>query len=99
MGRGWKDSNRRTTLPKDWPAIRAAVLTRDGHRCTWITDGHRCPQPATDVDHRDRNGGDEKANLRSLCTPHHSKKSSAEGNTTRWQVRQARPAEKHPGLL
>lgn len=45
---GW----RTTPLPPDWDAIRAAVLRRDGGRCTSVMkDGTRCRDRATDVDH------------------------------------------------
>jgi 5-methylcytosine-specific restriction protein A len=94
----WAGSSRRARLPSNWRAIRAAVLRRDGHQCTWVHDGQRCTQQAIDVDHRDRQGGDHPANLRSLCTTHHSKKSAAEGNQVRWQHRETRPKEQHPGL-
>lgn len=77
---GWTDSNRRGRLPANWPAIREKVLERDGRRCTWrYTDGSRCKEPATDVDHRRRGDNHSMANLRSLCGWHHDKKSAREG--------------------
>ena len=52
----WGPSSGRTTpLPRNWPAIRRAILERDGHRCTATRGdtGARCDAPATDVDHID----------------------------------------------
>ena len=76
----WGPSSGRTTpLPRNWPAIRRAILERDGHRCTAIRGdtGARCDAPATDVDHIDGLGpqgpaGHDPANLRGYCHPHHS---------------------------
>jgi hypothetical protein len=51
MPSGWVGSGRRARLPSNWPAIRAAVLRRDGHQCTWVQDEQRCTQPAIEVDH------------------------------------------------
>lgn len=43
----WADSQRRTTLPKDWqPRIRPAILTRDQHQCTWLGDIDHDGRPA-----------------------------------------------------
>ncbi len=47
-----------------WPKVRAAVLARDGGRCT------RCGAPAAEVHHltpRAEGGTDDPANLTSLC--------------------------------
>lgn len=98
----WSGSTRRDRLPPGWPAIRARILQRDGHRCTHTDHGQRCPAPATDVDHItpvSQGGTDAPANLRSLCRRHHGLKSSAEGNAARWKYRDKRPSEKHPGLI
>jgi 5-methylcytosine-specific restriction enzyme A len=100
MSGGWAGSRRRTRLPGNWRTIRAAVLRRDGHQCTWVHNGQRCIQQATEVDHiRPMTDDHSLASLRSLCTMHHSKKSSAEGHAVRWAIREARPAEKHPGVI
>lgn len=99
MPGGWRDSRRRSTLPANWPKLRNSIRKRDGHQCTETVDGQRCTGGADEVDHINREAGDHPDNLRSLCSYHHGLKSSAEGNTARWRVRQARPAEKHPGLI
>lgn len=84
MSGGWKGSDRRDRLPPDWPAIRAEVLRRDLYRCRWVlANGELCREMATDVDHIERDGGDGKENLQSLCGPHHAAKSSQEGNEAR----------------
>ena len=95
----WEGSTRKRTLPTNWRAIRKRVLHRDGGRCTWITNRQRCTEPARDVDHIDRRGGDDDSNLRSLCPWHHGRKSSAEGNASRRRLTTKRPREAHPGLI
>jgi len=99
MSGNWTGSNRRRTLPANWDKIRTAILRRDHGRCTWTTNTGPCGQPATDVDHINRNGGDHPGNLRSLCHPHHARKSSAEGNAARAERKKLRlrPVEPHPG--
>jgi 5-methylcytosine-specific restriction protein A len=97
---GWQGSQRRKTLPTNWRQLRATILKRDGHQCTWTVNGHRCTNPATDVDHRNRHiQSDDPSNLQSLCTTHHAHKTALEGNTERWRYRTKRPAEQHPGLI
>jgi hypothetical protein len=101
MTGNWAGSNRRDTLPPNWHKVRAVILRRDGHRCTWrIGQGATCGKPATDVDHVKRNGGDHPDNLRSLCAKHHAQKSSAEGHRAKAEqaARRKRPVERHPGL-
>lgn len=75
----WQGSTRRARLPKDWPTIRARILERDGHRCTKITDGQRCANEATDVDHIINGDDHSDANLHALCDPHHRAKTASEG--------------------
>ena len=96
---GWAGSNRAARLPKDWPAIRRAVLRRDHGRCTWLDHGQPCGRPATDIDHIIPGDDHRLANLRSLCRTHHQAKSSAEGHAARYRNPRRRPAEPHPGLL
>ncbi|MCW2674804.1 MAG: endonuclease [Frankiales bacterium] len=97
MSGQWRGSTRRARLPKDWPAIRVRILTRDGHRCTKQTDDGRCTAVAVDVDHV-INGDDHRdSNLTSLCSPHHREKSAREG--ARAVPRLAREPERHSGLL
>ena len=99
----WEGSDRRETLPPDWAEVRAAVFARDGYRCVEIMpDGRRCVNPAQECDH----GGDRLdhslGNLRSLCTPHHKAKSSAEGGRAsavarkkKYRHPRRRPKEEH----
>lgn len=95
----WADSTRRDQLPDDWPALRRAVLERDGYRCRWDEDGPRCGHPANQVDHIEPGDDHRLTNLQALCQHHHGIKSSREGNAARWAVRRQRPAERHPGLI
>lgn len=95
----WVGSTRRAQLPVDWDSTRRPrILRRDGHQCTWMTDGQRCDQPATDVDHIRRGNDHNDNNLRSLCAWHHKRKTSIEGNTSRRRHTTKRTPEQHPGL-
>ncbi len=85
----WANSNRRSRLPKDWPAIRAQVLERDGHRCT------NCGAAANQVDHIIRGDNHALANLTTLCAAHHAAKSGREGAAAK-AARKANPI--HPGI-
>lgn len=102
---GWRNSTRRSDLPKDWPKLRAQCFKRDGGRCTAsMLDRSRCPAAATDCDHV-RPGDDHRLeNLTALCGAHHQAKSSGEGGEAYKAKRRAierklRRTETHPGLL
>ncbi len=96
----WENSNRRDELPADWQQRRAAVEARAGGRCeARRRDGSRCWDKGTDCDHKDRGNNHDLDNLQWLCTWHHARKSSAEGNATRRRETNKRPAERHPGLV
>ena len=106
MSRGWKGSQRKEELPKDWPAIRAEVLERDGERCTWkMHTGRRCSQKATDVDHvgdkHDHGTKGNRPNLRSLCAHHHLQHTAQQAGdaASARKARSNRPPEEHPGLI
>lgn len=100
MSGQWKNSTRKQRLPSNWETtIVPRIKARDGNRCTWVDNGHRCTGPADDVDHRDRHAGDHDDNLRSLCRQHHAHKTSREGNAERWRYTNRRPPEQHPGLI
>ena len=107
MAGQWVSSTRRERLPADWPARVAAVMERDGHRCTHVRvdTGARCTERATDVDHVVRGDDHRLENLAAKCWWHHAKKTAAEGNAARalsQQQRMAlekRAARRHPGLL
>lgn len=95
----WGKGNPRTSTAA-WRKTRRFVLARDGHRCTWLEGGRRCTNPATEVDHIREwaDGGiDDPSNLRSLCEPHHYRKTAQHANLTRWARRQ-RPEQPHPGV-
>lgn len=102
---GWKGSNRREELPPNWPSIRIRILARDGHRCVHRDIyGHRCTEVATDVDHIRPGNDHSDANLRSLCSWHHDRKSAREGAQAvaaarKYHARKFRREEPHPGAL
>jgi len=97
---GWTSSSRRTELPPDWPAIRTRILTRDGYRCTWITDGRRCQARATDVDHVGDKHDHRDENLRALCSECHKRRTQAQAKQAQaaQRAKARRPTEPHPGL-
>jgi 5-methylcytosine-specific restriction endonuclease McrA len=100
----WAGSTRRARLPKDWARLRRRVIRRDGGQCTaTYSDGQRCAQPGTDVDHvvpDSLGGSDELDNLALLCAWHHARKSSSEGGRAAAlkRVKTDRPRESHPAL-
>jgi hypothetical protein len=101
MSGHWKGSNRRSELPPNWyTEIRPAVMERDAYRCTaTLRDDTRCPEPGTDVDHIGDPHDHSLGNLRLLCSWHHNKRSSAQGNAARLRPPPLRrPSEAHPGL-
>jgi 5-methylcytosine-specific restriction endonuclease McrA len=94
-------SARTVRLPKGWAKIRARILKRDGHACTWDTPSGRCMGPATDVDHIGDPNDHSDTNLRSLCRQHHRTRSSQQGGlaAAAKRIPRRRPPEKHPGLI
>ena len=98
MPGNWAGSTRRASLPANWATvIRPAVLARDKGRCRWIENNRRCPCPATDVDHIADRHDHSLGNLRSLCSEHHNRRSSAQGNAAK-KARRDRNIERHPAL-
>lgn len=101
MSGGWTNSGRRAELPADWNRIRAEILARDNGQCRWVTNGIRCAEAGTEVDHVGDRHDHGPGNLQALCRWHHARKTGAQGssspNRQRWTL--ARPAEKHPGSL
>ncbi|ASZ75439.1 HNH endonuclease [Mycobacterium phage Kimona] len=94
----WNTSDRRARLPADWEEnYRIPVLQRDGYRCQIRLRG--CLGKATDVDHIRRGDDHSHRNLQAACSRCHGKKSSAEGNARKRELRarRFRPAERHPG--
>jgi 5-methylcytosine-specific restriction endonuclease McrA len=104
---GFEGSDRRRTLPADWPTIVKRILIRDHHRCQHIREDtqRKCGRRASDVDHiisYKQGGTDDDSNLQALCAYHHGKKTGREGGTASGRARAARrTAEQpvHPGLL
>lgn len=100
----WKGNsatNRAEELPPDWPAIRQAVLERDGFQCVWkMPSGVRCPNDATDVDHIGSRHNHSMRNLRSLCSPHHAKRTAIQGAAEAAKLRTPPPLKpernRHP---
>ena len=99
---GWRTSNRKITLPRDWHKIRKRILIRDHYKCTWVfDDGEVCGNHANQVDHIKDPFDHRDSNLRSLCEYHHAIKSSAEGSKAYWSRVEAsrkkfRADEVHP---
>lgn len=97
----WAGSDRAARLPKGWARIRRRIIRRDGGQCTAsYSDGRRCEQPGTEVDHIKPGDDHTDANLRLLCRWCHQHKSSSEGGTAAalTRVRIQRPPTTHPAL-
>lgn len=102
----WEGSDRKQTLPKDWPARVTHVLRRDHRSCQHIRNdtGRKCGLRANQVDHivpHHLGGTDDYSNLQALCEWHHARKSGAEGGRASGKARAAKKPAKplHPGLL
>ena len=97
---GWNGSTRRSRLPKNWPALRTAVMRRDRGIC------YVCGGPGADtVDHVEQGDDHSMGNLAAIhdrTPPHcHRAKSAAEGHAglARQRAKGRHPAEGNPGLL
>lgn len=106
MQNRWDSSRRKMYLPDNWAELRVEILERDSYRCTAaeLSSGRRCINPATEVDHKTPHylgGSDDPDNLASLCSYHHSLKSSREGHEAKAAIRAKgkRPQRPHPGTL
>jgi hypothetical protein len=68
-------------LPGDWQTIRAAVLVRDGHRCTQLDDaGRRCRESTPEllqVDHLNGPHDHRPESLATVCERHHYARTAA----------------------
>ena len=94
---GWKGSDRRTRLPREWHRLRAIAKRNAGGQCQWVEHDTRCPQPGTDCDHITAGDDHTPSNLQWLCRAHHLTKSGREGNAAK--PSRLRPTEAHPGAL
>jgi hypothetical protein len=95
-------SSRTTPLPENWRSeIRPRILKRDDYICVWVTNGIRCQERATDVDHIGDPADHRDENLRALCAGHHRKRSSSQGGRAAQEKRipRKRAPERHPGLI
>lgn len=97
----WAGSDRKAELPRNWDIIRAEILLRDHHMCQWVDRGVKCLAYANEVDHIRDPHDHNPHNLRALCSPHHARKSSAEGNDARRRLmaKLQLPKRPHPGLI
>jgi 5-methylcytosine-specific restriction protein A len=99
---GKSATNRSEELPDNWQAIRKEVLDRDGGQCVWLLagSGKRCPNEATDVDHIGSKRVHALWNLRSLCGPHHDKRTALQGTQEAARRRTVPPrrrkSQEHP---
>ncbi len=86
-GRAWP--------PAGWKRTRAAVLERDGNRCT--TCGSTL---GLEVDHVHGNTDHQLANLRTLCGRCHTARTKQQASAARWadNKRAKRPTPLHPAL-
>lgn len=93
----WDSSDRRQRLPDNWDVTRRLVLQDARWRCQIRRRG--CIGRATDVDHKKRGDDHSRGNLQAACSSCHGKKSSAEGNDRKRELRalRKRPLERHPG--
>lgn len=90
----WDNSNRRARLPSNWKKLRARVLRRDDHTCTYPRCHHHDPTARTlEVDHIVPGDDHSFSNLQTLCVDCHTRKTLEERRQPR-----NRPAERHPGL-
>lgn len=94
----WKGSTRRARLPRGWATVTVPrILARDRHVCylCGATGADTVDHVIPGDDHRDAN----LAAVHDANPPHcHRRKSSQEGNASRWKEKEQRPAEQHPGL-
>lgn len=98
----WATSDRKSRLPSNWKALRAAVMDRCGGRCEYLKkDGSRCRDKAVDVDHEIPNDDHSMSNLRGICDWHHKRKSAMEGVAARRELNAIlyRKPETHPGYV
>lgn len=85
----WKGSDRKARLPDNWETLRQATAMLADGRCQWVEHGTRCVSPGTDCDHIIEGDDHSQHNLQWLCSPHHRKKTTADGRKRAVKVREA----------
>lgn len=90
-------------LPKGWRRIRQQVLDRDGHQCTVVVNGVRCPETTDlEVDHLGNPDDHDLDNLATKCHSHHASKTGHQAAAARWsrvRAMRERTQRPHPGLI
>lgn len=102
MAWGIHRTDRRETLPPDWPARRAKTFARDGYQCVHVREDteQRCNETTNlECDHIGDRGNHSLDNLRTLCRYHHAKRTGGQGGTAaavRRKSKFKRPTEEPP---
>lgn len=98
--RPWANSTRRQRLPSNWSFLREQVKKRAGDQCeAYLNNGLRCVEVGTDCDHIVAGDNHSLDNLQLLCSWHHKRKSSQEGQRAKKKpITERHPKERHPGL-
>lgn len=79
--------------------LRRVIMKRDDRRCQ--IGGEHCVFTATEVDHIVpvfEGGGDERENLRAVCSPCHAVKTQEEAQRARARFSVKRPPPPHPAM-
>lgn len=102
----WESSNRRDSLPSNWPSIRSRIIRRDGGQCTaFMREGHRCPErTGLEVHHLGAEDDHRDECLTTLCHWHHARETAEQAAKARAknraQIRKRfRTQEVHPAFL
>jgi hypothetical protein len=96
----WSTSQRRRSLPRDWPKLRAQVKARAAGRCQAATHEPDCDGTGRECDHIDDRDDHALSNLQWLSTPCHKAKTRRESEQARGVgASRFRDRESHPGLI
>lgn len=102
MSGQWRDSDRKSRLPADWPARVAETKRLAKNRCQQkLPSGKRCPRRGVDCDHISRGDDHRQSNLQMLCVAHHTAKTTQEAAVGRRRRKKIRPRTEgqHPGTI
>lgn len=97
----WYTSDRRSRLPRNWPALVAATKKRAHGKCQAKQHTKGCNRIGTECDHIISGDDHSMNNLQWLSAECHKTKTQAEAaqnNTARAAMRR-RPPEPHPGSV